>query len=90
MHTELVLHFLPSTKQKPDGKIKSKCDLRKHKDAIMWGAIVAGELLPIKLHSIAADFLGGYKKEYANAKKHRNVDEKGADLIPMSLYKVVS
>ena len=41
MRPELVLHFLPSTKQKPDGKIKFKTDLRKYKDAIMWRATVA-------------------------------------------------
>ena len=43
MRPELVLHFLPSTKQKPDGKIKFKTDLSKYKDAIMWRATVAGE-----------------------------------------------
>ena len=54
--------FCP-TKQKPDGKIKSKTDLWKYKDAIMWGATVAGEQLPSNFYSITDEFLGGYKKE---------------------------
>ena len=37
LNPHYVLYYLNKTKRKKDGKIKSVTDIRKYKDAIMWG-----------------------------------------------------
>lgn len=84
-----VLHFLVSTKWKSENKLKSVDDLRKYKDAIMWGAKQDDALLPVKFYEMFDNFLAGYKKEWTVAKKHGNVDEMAADPIPVSLFRLL-
>jgi hypothetical protein len=64
-------------------------DLRKYKDAIMWGAKQVNALLPAKFYEMFDNFLGGYKKEWMQAKKNGKVDEMAADPIPVSLFRLL-
>ena len=89
LNVEYVLLFLASTKKKSDGKIKSPQDLRKYKDAILWGAETAGARLPVAFHEKVDRFLASYKKEYQQAKKNGLVEETAADPITEPLYKLI-
>ena len=89
LNVKYVLHFLMSTKTKSNGKIKGYQDMRKYKDAIMWGANVSGERLPISFYEEFDKFLGSYKKIFIKAKKDGDVDEREADPIPVSLYQMI-
>ena len=46
LNVNYLLHYMMSNSKKASGKVKSKDDMRKYKDAVMWGAQVAGERLP--------------------------------------------
>ena len=90
LNESFVLHFLVCNKHKDDGsKLKSLQDLRKYKDAIMWGSKMAGVLLPVKFFEMFDQFLGGYKKEFNKEKKKGNVDQTDADPISISLYRLL-
>ena len=89
LNVKYVLHFLMATKLKPNGKIKGHQDVRKYKDAIMWGANVAGERLPVSFFVEMDQYLASYKKIFIKAKKQGEVDEKEADPIPVSLYQMI-
>jgi hypothetical protein len=90
LNVKYVLHFLLRNKRKADGKLKSNEDLRKYKDAIMWGSAIAGERLPREFYEKMDNFQRAYKNEHAQAKKRGEVDEMAADPIPMSLYKLIA
>ena len=89
LNYKFVLHFLLSTKMKKDGNFKSYPDLRKYKDAIMWGAKIAKQRLPTAFYESFENFLAAYKNELAQGKKDGKVEELAADPIPMELYKLV-
>ena len=88
LNVKFVLHFLMSNKHKKDDpkKLKSIEDMRKYKDAIMWGAKVVGQRLPTVFYEEMDKFNAAYKKEIARAKKEGKVDETSADPIPFALY----
>jgi hypothetical protein len=46
----------------------------------MWGSKQVGALLPAKFYEMSDNFLGGYKKEWTQAKNNGNVDEMVADV----------
>ena len=75
-----------STMKKANGKVKSLQDVRKYKDAILWGAKVAGQRLTTSFYEEIDAHIASYKKLYIKAKKEGDVDEKEADPIPLSLY----
>ena len=89
LNAEYFLYFLTKTKTKPDKKLKSWDDLRKYKDAIMWGSKTADKPLPISFYRKIEKFLKGYKKEFTNAKKKGNTEDNTSDPIPMTLYVLV-
>ena len=84
--TRWIEWFLVENKTKKDGKNKSWDDLRKYKDAIMWGAKTAGFGLPTPFYQMFNEFLKGYKKEFTAAKKRGNTDDATCDPIPFTLY----
>jgi len=86
INDRFLLHFLVSTKKKEDGKYKSFEDMRKYKDAIMWGAKVQGERLPSSFYETFDMFLAAYKKEFRKGKIAGLVDETSSDPIPHSVY----
>lgn len=89
LNVDYVLHFLASNKLRHDGKVKSFQDLRKYKDAILWGSETAGERLPMQFYTQIDLFLQAYKKEYQQAKKKGMVEETSADPITETLYKLL-
>ena len=89
LNVKYVLHFLMSNKLKPNGKIKSVGDMRKYKDAILWGAKIAGERLPTNFYEEMEKYLISFKKIFIKAKKDGDVDEKEADPIPLTLYQAI-
>jgi hypothetical protein len=89
LNSNFVLYFLVNTKKKDGGKLKSWDDLRKYKDAIMWGAKTQEKQLPRTFYTTFDSFLKGYKKEFTAAKKKGNVDDHTSDPIPFTLYLLV-
>ena len=59
LNDQFLLHFLVSNKRKVDGKLKSVEDLRKYKDAVMWGAKEANELLPGSFYTMFDNYMKG-------------------------------
>ena len=90
LNEAFVLHFWVSTKiNEKNGKHKSVGDLRKYRDAIVWGAKTAKQQLPRTFYVMADSFLNGYKKEWTNQKKLGNVEDTSADPISRDLYKLI-
>ena len=89
LNVQYVLHFLFKTKYKQNGKLKSMEDVRKYKDAIMWGAKILEERLPTQFFSEMDKYLAAYKKEWAQAKKKGQAEDVGADPIPFSIYQLI-
>ena len=89
LNYKFVLDFLMNTKYKKNGKLKSNQDTRKYKDAILWGAMIAGERLPTKFYEEMDKYLASYKKLVIDAKKKGLVDETSADPITMTLYQAI-
>jgi len=75
--------------KKENGKVKSLQDIRKYKDAILWGAKVAQQRLPTSFYKEIDGHIASYKKVYIKAKKVGDVDEKEADPIPLTLYQSI-
>jgi hypothetical protein len=89
MNVKFLMYFMTKIKWKAGNKLKSIEDLRKYKDAVMWGAQTAGGYLPSKFYTEFENFLKGYKKEFTKAKKRGETDDTTCDPIPFSLYKLV-
>lgn len=69
LNVDFVICFLSETNKRGDGKFKSFDDLRKYRDAILWGAKMAHELLPSSFYRETEVFLSAYKKKIAAEKK---------------------
>ena len=85
----MVLLFLINNKtytQKGSMYHKSWDEMRKYRDAILWGAKTVGELLPPQFFQGIESFLDSYKKEFVKAKKVRNIEENAADPIPFAIF----
>ena len=74
-----------------DGKniIASHAHLRKYDDAVKWGSSVSGQALPRTYYEKVDAFLKAYRKQFAAAKKEGQVDEKEADAISSSLFRLI-
>jgi hypothetical protein len=89
LNVKMVLAFLVYTKDKGDGKIKGHTDIRKYKDAILWGALTAKEKLPTSFYTGIEAYLKSYKRLTQNAKKKGNLDETSSDPITVALYVLI-
>ena len=89
MDVKMILSFLVANKKKANGKLKTHVDLRKFKDAILWGAEIANERLPLPFYKEMGTFLNAYKRETAKAKKKGGVEDKSADPISTTLYRLI-
>lgn len=69
MNVKYVIGFLASTDKRGDGKLKSFDDLRKYRDAVLWGAKISGALLPSTFYTETEQYLAAYKKKVAIEKK---------------------
>ena len=86
---KVIISFLIANKIKANGKKKQFVDIRKYKDAVLWGAEIAGERLPLSFYKEIEIFLKGYKRETAKAKRHGGVEDKAADPISTTLYRKI-
>ena len=86
---KFILDFLMNTKFKDNGKLKSNQDIRKYKDAILWGAKTAKQRLPTTFYEEIDKYLASYKKLVVSEKKKGNVDETAADPITATLYQAI-
>lgn len=89
LNVQYVLQFLMDTKAKKNGKLKTFTDIRKYKDAILWGAKTVGERLPTSFYEEVDKYLESYKKLFIKAKKAGNTDEQEADPISFTLYQAI-
>ena len=83
------LAFLSEMKKKDNGKIASYSHISKFYDAIKYGSKVAGRHLSLDFYSKTDTFLLCFKKEFAQAKKQGNTDEKEADAISSTLLSLL-
>ena len=86
-NVKYLLYFLASTETREDGKLKGFDDIRKYRDAVLWGSKVAGERLPSNFFDGTETYLNAYKKKWAQAKKQGNVEEHSTDPIPLPVYR---
>jgi hypothetical protein len=83
INVDYVLHFLMQNDTKADGKLKSFQDIRKYRDAILWGSKVADERMPQAFYEKTHIYLEAYKKKCIHEMKADNVGEYATDPIPM-------
>jgi hypothetical protein len=63
--------------------------MRKIHDAVLFGARTVKQVLSSSYYSEIDSFLALFKKETADARSHGNVDEKKADPISFSLFRMI-
>ena len=86
INVKFVMKFLAYTRKKKTGNFKTHGELRKYKDAILWGAKVQNELLPSSFYTQIERYLNSFKKEVAVARRDGIVEDKAADPITVPLY----
>jgi hypothetical protein len=89
LNVQFFMYFLSSTDKRRDGKLKSHEDLRKYRDAVLWGSKIAGEHLPSSFYDAMEVYLTAYKKKFAHAKKQGHVEEYSTDPIPLPVYRLL-
>jgi hypothetical protein len=93
LRVDMVLSYMAATKKKDaqgEGqKIYSYTHMRKINDAILFGARTVKEILSSSYYSEMDSFLTSFKKETADARSHGNMDEKSADPISFSLFRLI-
>ena len=89
LNVKMFLKFLMHKKDRVDGKILSFNDIRKYKDAIIWGAKIAKTPLPRTFYEEVETYLNGYKKFAVQKKKEGKVAEEEADPITHTLFKLI-
>ena len=89
LNVTLFLKFLIFKKDLGDGKVMSFNDIRKYKDAIIWGCKIAKEPLPENFYREIDDYLHGYKKLTVQKKKDGKLSEEEADPITHTLFKLL-
>jgi hypothetical protein len=85
----LVKAFLAHKKVKPDGNMSSHIQLCKYKDAIMYGAQQALQLLRRGYYYEIDKFINLFWKETIEAKKEGKLDKQEADPISWSLFNLL-
>jgi len=87
LNVNFLMYYLASTDKNADGKLKSKGDIRKYRDAVSWGSKMAGEPLPSDFYQDMTRYIGAYNKKFAQAKKLGEVEEFSTDPIPLPVYR---
>ena len=89
LNVKFIKAFLAQAKHKKNGKICSNSNIRKYKDAILWGSGQAKSPLPSNFYDEIERFLKSFKKETKQAAKDGLLDEKEADPISWTLFKLI-
>jgi hypothetical protein len=91
LRVDMVLAYMAANKKKnsEDDKIYSFTHMRKMHDAILFGARTIKKTLSSSYYTEMDSFLSSFKKETADAKSKGNVDEKSADPISYSLFRLI-
>jgi hypothetical protein len=90
LRVDMVLAFMAANKTKSDdGKMYSFTHMRKMHDAILFGARTKKKVLSSSYYSEMDSFLASFKKETADARRKGNVDEKSADPICYTLFRLI-
>ena len=89
LNVKFVVGFLMANEKKENGKLKSFTDIRKYKDAILWGSSIANVPLPRSFYREIEVYLTAFKKKVVSARKKGEVDDTGADPIPEQLYELL-
>jgi hypothetical protein len=86
---DCALHFLMQNDTKADGKLKSFQEVRKHRDAMLWGSKVADEQMPQTFCKKTDVFLELHKKKFIHEKKAGNADQHATDPIPVPVCELL-
>jgi hypothetical protein len=90
LNPKYILSYLAAMKDKKEGgKYYDTSHMSKFYDAIKWGAGIAKQHLSTEFYSSLDTFNACYKKEWAEQKKRGNVDEREADAINSTLFKLL-
>ena len=80
-------HFLGEIMIKEDGNYRSADDVRKFRDAIMWGAKTAKQFTPPAFCGAVETFHKAHKKQHADACKKGNALDAAANPITVASHK---
>ena len=72
---------------KNDGDYRSADDVRKFRDAIMWGAKTAKQFTPPTFYGDIETFHKAYRKKHADAEKKGDAQDTAADPMTLALHK---
>ncbi len=87
---QYILGFLADLKNKKEGgKFYGPSHISKFFDAIKWGSMVSNCRLSTQFYAEMDKFMACYKKEFADQKKKGNVDEREADAVSSTLFKLI-
>ena len=90
LRVDMVTAFMAANKTKPGTqKLFSFTHMRKIHDAVLFGARTVKQVLSSQYYVEMESFLGSFKKEAADARSRGNVDEKSADPISFSLFRLI-
>ena len=89
MNVKMFLKFLMQKKELGNGKVASFNDIRKYKDAVIWGSKTLKTPLPMAFYQETDSFLQGYKKLTVKKKKDGQIAEEEADPITHTLFKLL-
>jgi len=89
LNVDFVLYFMADKKTKANGKTASHVQIRKYKDAILWGAGQAKTPLPSSYYDEMQSYLQSFKKETAAAKTEGQLDKQEADPITPTFFRCI-
>ena len=89
LNVKMFLKFLLQKKELGNGKVASFNDIRKYKDAVIWGSKTVKTPLPMAFYQETDSFLQGYKKLTVKKKKDGQIAEEEADPISHTLFKLL-
>lgn len=90
LRVDMVTAFMAANKSKPGSdKLYSYTHMRKTHDAVLFGASTVRQILSSQYYVEMDSFLRSFKKEAADARSRGNVDEKTADPISFTLYRMI-
>ena len=64
-------------------------NISKFYDALKFGSKISKRLISVHFYADVDQFIACYKREHASAKKDGNTDEKEADAISSTLFKLL-